>query len=226
MAISSEANYTVELRKIGNVFNFNYDFYDDQFKCDFEKKFIDYYYFYEIGFETIARFQKHLQAKLNVRMPYYTQLYETELKAEGLNFLLNKDLVETTTRSLNKEGNTTGTNNSQSTNKNTTNVHTTEDQEQSNISDGVSNALLQDGYLTGVNRSIGDQGTHTEGEGTTAEQLRQDITGKETETIELVSRGNIGVTSSAELLQKWRSVIINIDELIIQDCKSLFMGVY
>ena len=49
---------------------------------------------------------------------------------------------------------------------------------------------------------------------------------KQTETNTLTSKGNIGVTSSAELLEKWRKVIINIDELIINECYDLFMGVY
>ena len=49
-------------------------------------------------------------------------------------------------------------------------------------------------------------------------------TGREETT--LVSKGNIGVTSSAELLQKWREVLINIDELIFEDMQDLFMMVY
>ena len=42
----------------------------------------------------------------------------------------------------------------------------------------------------------------------------------------LLSQVNIWVTSSAELLQKWRDVLINIDEMIIKDCHGLLMHVY
>ena len=47
-----------------------------------------------------------------------------------------------------------------------------------------------------------------------------------TETYSLVSQGNIGVTSSAELLEKWRNVLINIDQLIFEECNDLFMLIY
>ena len=49
---------------------------------------------------------------------------------------------------------------------------------------------------------------------------------KEKETTTLISQGNIGVTSSAELLKQWREVLINIDNMIIEDCKDLFMLIY
>ena len=51
-------------------------------------------------------------------------------------------------------------------------------------------------------------------------------TGKSTQKQTNLSQGNIGITSSAELLQKWRDVLINIDEIIIKDCDSLFMQVF
>ena len=47
-----------------------------------------------------------------------------------------------------------------------------------------------------------------------------------TETYSLVSQGNIGVTSSAELLEKWRNVLINIDQMIFEECSDLFMLIY
>ena len=48
----------------------------------------------------------------------------------------------------------------------------------------------------------------------------------QTETTTLISRGNIGVTSSAELLKQWREVLINIDNMIIEECSDLFMSIY
>ena len=51
-------------------------------------------------------------------------------------------------------------------------------------------------------------------------------TGKQKETYELISQGNIGTTSSAELLDKWRECLINIDKIIIDECKDLFIGIF
>ena len=94
------SSYTLELRHIHQtfkVFNFDYDFYTDSdiIKSKFEEKFIDEYFFHEIGQETVARFQHRLRTRLNKIMPYYKQLYDTELAAKDINFLLNKDLTET-----------------------------------------------------------------------------------------------------------------------------------
>ena len=103
------ASYTLELNKLDRdemfcIFDFDYDFYDDLMKANFERKFIDHYYFYEIGFETIERFKHRLKTRLNEIYPYYSQLYNTELKSKNINFLLNKDLKETFIRELNKNG--------------------------------------------------------------------------------------------------------------------------
>ena len=48
--------------------------------------------------------------------------------------------------------------------------------------------------------------------------------GKEKTT--LLSQGNIGITSSAELLEKWRSVLINIDSMILDELSYLFLDIY
>ena len=40
-----------------------------------------------------------------------------------------------------------------------------------------------------------------------------------------ISKGNIGVTSSAELLEKWREVIIDIDNEIIDGAEKYFMQI-
>ena len=99
------AKYTIELHTLlkdekFKVFDFDYDFYDETLKSQFEKKFIDTYRFNEIGYETVERWQHMLMSKLNLIMPYYKQLYKTQLEAENINFLLNKDLKETFIRDI------------------------------------------------------------------------------------------------------------------------------
>ena len=218
------------------MFNFDYPFYvdDEEAKTKFEEKFMLYYWNCEIGFETFARFQKALQARLTIKMPYYQQLYETELACQDINFLLNKDLRETFTREINTENETTGTNSTQQTSTNESSLNqegtTTNTHKESSISDGVSASSLDDGYLTGTssdNGSNSTSGTTNSTANLTSEgTLSQSENGKTVEKTDLLSQGNIGITSSAELLQKWREVLINIDEIIIEDCRDLFMKIY
>jgi hypothetical protein len=83
------AKYTVELRDIVKsglkIFNFDYEFYDNEKKGDFEQKFINHFLFREIGVETVGRFQHYLKCKCDEVLPYYnvllkTALYEYDLK--------------------------------------------------------------------------------------------------------------------------------------------------
>ena len=218
------------------MFNFDYPFYIDDVdaKAKFEEKFMLYYWNCEIGFETFARFQKALQARLTIKMPYYQQLYETELASKDINFLLNKDLRETFTREIDTENETSGTNRTQQTSTNESSVNqegtATNTHKESSISDGVSTSSLVDGYLTGASSDNGSNsttGTTNSTDNLTSEgTLSQSENGKTVEKTDLLSQGNIGITSSAELLQKWREVLINIDEIIIEDCRDLFMKIY
>ena len=89
---------------------------------------------------------------------------------------------------------------------------------ESNIENGNASLELEKGSLTNVSKSNLVNNT-------SSNNTLTDTTSQNEKTI-LISKGNIGVTSSAELLEKWRKVIINIDELIINECYDLFMGVY
>lgn len=252
------AKYTLELYTLlqdenFKLFDFNYDFYETTLKENFEAKFIDNYLFDEIGFETVKRFKHNLKNRLNLIMPYYLQLYKTQLEAENINFLLNKDLKETFVRDIigNEEEslttNYTGTNNSTSSNEYTgtnTNSSSTEANSDSNskesyLDNGNADLSLTDG-LTGV--SSNDSTGSTTSSSSTSDSNTTNSTSNTTDTnsstsnktngntmqekTELISQGNIGITSSAELLEKWRNTIINIDKMIIDDCKDLFMQIY
>ena len=203
------ARYTIELRTLVNnpfthPFNFIYDFYckDEVMKKEFEQKFIDRYYYHEIGAETFERWQHMLKSRLTLKMPYYKQLYETELKSKDISFLLNKDLKETFTRELSEASQS----NSQSTGVGSF--------KESSINDGVALVNLDEENQTTENANTST--TDSTSEGTSNQQ----------EKTEFISKGNIGVTSSAQLLKEWREVLINIDNIIIDDCRDLFMSIY
>ena len=209
------SSYTLELRHIHQtfkVFNFDYDFYTDSdiIKSKFEQKFIDEYYFHEIGQETVARFQHRLRTRLNKIMPYYKQLYDTELAAKDINFLLNKDLTETFERVVTGE--------SSSINDLTVSDQGETNNKESNIENGNASLELENGSLTNVSKTSLINNTNSNN--TSRDNTNQN------EITTLKSQGNIGITSSAELLDKWRSVIINIDQMIIDACDDLFMQVY
>jgi len=212
------ARYSIELRTIKetanyNLFDFEYELYDNNLKPLFEEKFFEYFYFDEIGYPTVQRFKHMLKSKLHMIMPYYKQLYETELRTKEIDFMLNKDLTETFVRDL--TSNATANSTVESTGSN------------SGINDGFQantpqSKLVQDieHYMSSATRDK----TSSNYNDNNSSNSSTNNTGREETT--LVSKGNIGITSSAELLQKWREVLINIDELIFEDMQDLFMMVY
>lgn len=215
------AKYTLELRTIVNspdskLFDFNYELYNNDLKPIFEQKFIDYFYFNEIGFETIQKFKHMLKTQLNTVMPYYKQLYETELRCQEIDFMLQKDLTETFIRELQNTSNINSSVNSSSTVSNTNySVHA--DTPQSKVKNIYSDI---EKYVSSADKDKSNQSV------TDSNNSSSDNISNGTEKTELISRGNIGVTSMAVLVKKWRQILINIDELIFREMQDLFMQVY
>ena len=236
------ASYTMTIEEMmnngftQNIFPTNYEFYldDTQARKAFEDKFIKHYYYREIGFESPFMFIQKLESHLLLNMPYWKQLYQTELESRDINFLLNKDLRETFTREINTENETSGTNTTQQTSTNESSLNqegtSTNTHKESSIRDGVSTSSLEDGYLTGTSSDNGSNttaGTSNSSDNLTSEgTLSQSENGKTVEKTDLLSQGNIGITSSAQLLKEWRDVLINMDQIIIESCSDLFMKIY
>lgn len=97
------AKYTLELREIienftgsETLFDFEYPFYDEEKRAEFETKFISHFYFKEIGVETYGRFKFNLRERLNLIMPVYNKFYlSMNLEQRILN---NYSLTETMSR--------------------------------------------------------------------------------------------------------------------------------
>ena len=225
------SNYTIELRflehdPISKVFDFNYTYYmkglvsDEVYeekKKEFERKFIETYYFDEIGFETPDRFKQRLKNYLDKGFKIWNERFKTELEVErqNINFLLNKDLVEERITEGNATGNSTvnstNTSNSNNTANNKNIVNDTPD----------TRFATTENFATSIttDQSTSQSTNSDSGETTSTSNQNNNVTDKFT------SKGNIGITSSAELLEKWREVIIDIDNEIIEDADCLFMQI-
>ena len=79
----------------GNIFDFDYPIFDEAYRGILEKKIIRHYYTREIGAETFGLFQLYLSDKMNEIMPYYNQLYASELLSNNINPLTNSGYYQT-----------------------------------------------------------------------------------------------------------------------------------
>ena len=206
------SKYTLELRYLYEdenfkLFDFPYNLYNNDLKPWFEEKFFQHFMFYEIGFDTIGMFKQRLMSKLNDIYPYYRQLYETEIRSKNIDFMLNKDLKESYVREL-----TSNSNSNQESNV-TSNSLSTAGQLTPSL---IANSQKIDKFMDSAQKDSGRSNSTSTGESN----------GNSREEYTLTSQGNIGITSSAELLTKWRETILNIDLMIFEECNDLFMQIF
>ena len=225
------SNYTIELRFLENppmtkLFDFQYDYYMkglvsdevyEQKKKEFENKFLEFYYFDEIGYKTPDRFKQRLKNYLDMGFKKWQERYNTELEVQkqNINFLLNKDLIEERTTEGNATGTSTSTSTSTSnTNNNSSNKNTVNDTPDTRFT-------TTENFATSITTDETTSNSSNTGNGETSSTSNQNSNVNE----RFISKGNIGVTSSAELLEKWRDVIIDIDNEIIEGADKYFMQI-
>ena len=230
------ANFTMEVREMMNhplisgVFTFDYEFYSDnvQDKETFEKLFVSHFYFREIGFETPERFKLKLQSKLNLIMPYYRQLALTEWdKVRSIEQMMtSKNLTETTEHMQSIQGNSETQSNQSSSSNATQNTSSSNESKASNLSDGVSQSTLTDAYLTASGKTEQTDNTQTESSGTGSQTLTGNNEQQLTEKTTFTSNGDIGIQTPAYAIAEWRKIIINLNQMIINECEDLFLKIY
>ena len=237
------ANYTMTIAEMVNnsltpVFPSDYPFYcdDNQHKKEFEETFILHYLTNEIGFETPYLFNQKLLGKLKLIMPYYEQLYQTEWhKVRSVEQMMtSKNLKETSTHEQSIKGKSMVDNQSNSSinqsSEGTTSGTSNDLTKQSSLSDGVSSVSLEQGYLTGTAQSNGDnhQTSTTAGNQSQSSADKSNANNEQTltETTTFQSTGDIGIQTPAYAITEWRKIILNINQMIIEDCRDLFMKIY
>ena len=84
---------TVIQAAIPKVFSFDFPIFDEAYRNVLCTKILKHYYTREIAAETVGLWKLWLDAKLNEIMPYYNQLYKTQLSLEKLDPLTDVNLT-------------------------------------------------------------------------------------------------------------------------------------
>ena len=202
------AQYTTEL---GSIVKAGYDLgldqypiFDETYRAKLNDKIIEHYYFREIGLETAGLFKRFLNRKMNEIMPYYNQMYISEL----INFdpLATKSITET----LNRLQNATGLSDTSSTGSNEGKKVYSETPQALLSAVDIENEL----YATtaDIDKTNGTASSNATSQNSTDENYTR------------VQTGFDGVAS--ELLLKYRETFLNIDIMIIEDLQDLFMKIW
>lgn len=139
------------------IFDFDYPIFDENYRSVLETKIIKHYYTREIGAETVGLWKLWLDERMNNIMPYYNQLYKSELLE--FNPLYDTDITTDSNRKIKHEENSTDknvrTDNLANKNTRTDNLSTDNSYEDHDTDSGTNNNLTaysdtpQNG-LTGV----------------------------------------------------------------------------
>ena len=209
-------NYTLTIQQMINggieIFDFNYPIFDNQYKPIFEKLFIDYFLLEEIGHETVGQFKLRLENKLNLIMPMYNKIYESQLLEQRI--LDNYDVQEEITRVNNSDllrnlkGNTSNTSNSTRKNLYKDAPKTRIDINNFDVVTNLSKDLEENNINTINNDS-------------------ENITNNSTEKYTRTTKGNIGVQTDADAIIKYWASLRNVTlEIFENELSQLFMGVF
>lgn len=216
------------------VFNFDFPIFDENYRQILCRKILKHYYTREIAHETVGRWKLALNAKLNEIMPYYNQLYKSELLE--FNPFYDVDLTRSREGSgtSNKTSNNTETNSG--TSKNVSNSSGTSNTDTLNrFSDTPQNSMDTQGIgdsvpLTTVTKVNEDNMTTNESTDTLTRNDNK--TGSGTENINNTDKyietvkGKQGTENYSSLLKKFRETFLNIDMMIIEDCSDCFFTLW
>ena len=201
------AKYTTTIKELmKNNFDFqltSYPIFDESYRETLNKNILNHYYMCEIGFETAALFRFYLKQKMNEIMPYYNILYNNQ-KILIENIKDNVNFEETLKRDVKNETSSTSSSNSKGKN-------VFQDTPQGPIKDSDIDNYE---YATNINLSKNDINDNSNGTGTSTEDYVKKII------------GNNGNKYNLDILKDLKNNLMNIDLMIINDLKELFMQIY
>jgi hypothetical protein len=203
--ITTDQKIAIALPKI---FNFDFPIYDETYRLTFEDKLIRHFYFHEINITSIGRWKFMLREKLNLIMPVYNKMYEAV--AIKYDPLIDTQMHETYTRNNNLTSDS-------STNGNVTQKDTSNN---SQVYSDLPQTTLHGGdYAT--------NSTQNEGTANSTQNASQtaNATSSNKETYE---HDNTGFSSRSQqaLLMEYYESLRNVDEMVFNELRELFMLIY
>ena len=206
------------LDKSWNKIFSDFPIFDEQYRAGLCKKILRHYYTREICCETVGRWKLFLSNKMKNIMPYYNQLYQSELLKiqplvsvdRGVTHVGSKYETKTTNR------------NGASTSNSTTDGGTDTWSYYSDTPQGGIAGLDSNDYLTNATHNVGTDETNTELIGITSDNETGTGNGNDRYIDKVLGcEGN-----QSEMLLKFRETFLNIDMMVIDELKDLFFTLY
>lgn len=200
-----EANWHAAYDKLGLA---DYPIFDEAHRQTLNDKIIRRYFMHEIGAETAGLFRLFVRDAMFLIMPYYNQLYLSEITAKGIQPLI--DHARTITeKASGTASNTASTNATSASNA------------QDIFSDTPMSALNFDNIKAGNYASTADFA-----DASTTDTGKSDSSGSYDNKLSRTETGHD--KAEAELLLIWRDTFVNIDRDVVEDeaLRECFMTIW
>lgn len=200
-----EDNWNNAYEKLGLA---DYPIFDEAYRETLNNKIIRHYWMYEIGSETAGLFRWNLRDAMFMAMPYYNQMYLSEITAKGIRPLIDH------ARTITEDATGTASNNATTSATSTSNA-------QDIFSDTPMSALNFDNIKAGNYASTADFA-----DASTTDSGKSDSSGSYDDKLSRTETGHD--KAEAELLLIWRDTFVNIDRDVVEDkaLRECFMTIW
>lgn len=206
------------LDKSWNKIFSDFPIFDEDYRAELCKKILRHYYTREICCETVGRWKLFLSDKMKNIMPYYNQLYQSELLKIQPLVSVDKSVTHKGNGSETKTTSRNATNTSSSNTDGNTNTWSYF----SDTPQGGINGLDSNDYLTNATHNVGSDGTISRLNGATSDNE----TGNGTREDSYVDKVLGYEGNQSDMLIKFRETFLNIDMLVIDEIKDLFVTLW
>lgn len=196
----------------------DFPIFSEEYRAELCKKILRHYYTREICCETVGRWKLFLSDKMKNIMPYYNQLYQSELLKIQPLVSVDRCVTHEGSGSESKTTKRNGTNNSQNTTSGNTDTWSC----YSDTPQGGIDGLENNEYLTSATHNSGTDSTNSTLSGITSDS--ETGTGNRSDSYVDKILGYEG--NQSEMLLKFRETFLNIDMMIINEMKDLFFTIY
>ena len=230
----NDGKYTITLR---DVVRLGYQLFDENYLCiytnpveraAFEDVIYKHFYARQIGFETIDRFLLEFNNALNLAYPLMKQklessdAYTTYIGKEGA--FNNYSMTESESVGRAESATSSMTGASSGTSSDTVNRSSTT----SNLAGAIPSTpyLNLDTYADSASRDTSTGADTENSTNSTTDNQTLNNTASGTEQRNLTRAGNIGTMTAADVLSKWRAVMLNINMEYVKMLESLFLQIF
>lgn len=229
-------HYTVSLSEISDIVRrdalSSYPIFSEDYRDELNTKIIEYYWFYEIGFESVDMFVHQLRNRMNIIMPMYNRMYEADaIKLNPLSTSHNESTSTNTSR------NTTDSKNTIKTVSKTDSKAITENESRTDAKSRAVNSETpqvrlagNEDYATSAADSVsetvagGSSSSSEDGTQTTDNDASTVAVNDSTGEAKNVSDGYSG--NPAEIIAAYKAALVSTDLLVIAELETLFMSVW